>query len=508
MSAVSDLQEAVRRERPRTLLAFALAAVFTIVLVATDQQASTLLPLSLWAKVRMIGCPFKMTTLGLVVAAIGATVYYFASRAPNATSLLLIVTLIALQTNGALKFGPIDLITVMPFVVILHVLARSFRDPSYQTVLPGILFFGALLILLDIPYLGFPHVYGPIRYIINFISLLKGVLVAFIFVNLLRTERDLEFAIRAFLIVAFVSAMIGVAQIALNYFTGITINFASEAAERKPNFLGMTLRATGLTTWPSWLSDFLVFALPFMMFRLLNARSLAWAAAYGFGILALVAGIVLTFTYAAYFGVVVIFALFPFAYWPQRTVHFVAALLIVCALFQFAGGFEWAYNKGLTKVLQSTGMVERRTYLQSTLGEIARDPWVGSGIYAEEEFSENFYRKRVHNSGLQAWADLGLPGLLTFVTMLLAVLTQLWLMAGATRGKNRQLFQALGLGVTAMILEMFAEPNMTVAVTWFYLGLCQAALLIHCTWRYPRPLFSALRVARGPTRPARNGTAA
>src|SRR5262249_14122673 len=160
-----------------------------------------------------------------------------------------------------------------------------------------------------------------------------------------------------------------------------------------------------------------------------------WAAVYAFGVVALVAGIVFTLTYAAGFGTMVILGVFPLAYWPHRTIHFVAALVLVAALFPFAGGFAWGYNKGFTKSLESSGMIVRRTYLQSTLGEIARDPWVGSGIYAEEEFSENFYRKRVHNSGLQAWADLGLPGLLVFVTMLLTVLTQLWLMAGATRGK-------------------------------------------------------------------------
>lgn len=468
-----------------TLTTFVLALLVVVALVSTDQYTSTIISPSFWARLRMAEFPYRMTVLALVLILVATCIYLLARRAADTYVLLIVIALIGLQSNG-IKFGGFDVITVMPLVVILFVLAKSFRQPSFQIVLPSVMFFGLLLLLLDIPYLAATHIHGPGRFIINFISLTKGMMVAFIFVNLIRTERHLEIAIQAFMAVATVSALIGIGQIALNYFTGITINFASEAAEWKPNFLGMSLRATGLTTWPSWLSDFLVLALPFMLFRLVNARSIRWRALYAIAILALLGAIFLTFTYAAYFAAVLVLAAFPFLCWPRKSVHFVVTLLMVGALFQIGGGFEWAYEHGLSKVTQSTGMIERRTYLQSTLNEIARDPWVGSGVYAEEEFSENFYRKRVHNTGLQAWAGLGLPGLLVFVAMMLTMLTQLWLMAVALRGQDRQLFQALGLGMVAMILEMFAEPNLTAPITWFYLGLCQAALLVYCTWRYPR----------------------
>ena len=492
-----------RPEQWVTLTAFALALLFVVGLVSTDQYTSTIVSSSFWAKLRMMEFPYKMTVLVLFLTLVANCIYFMARRATDIYVLLTVIALIGLQSNG-IKFGGFDVITVMPLVVILFVLAKSFRQPSFQIVLPGVMFFGILLLLLDLPYLAATHIHGPGRFIINFVSLTKGMMVAFIFVNLIRTERHLEIAIQAFMAVATVSALIGIGQIALNYFTGITINFASEAAEWKPNFLGMSLRATGLTTWPSWLSDFLVLALPFMLFRLVNARSIRWRALYAIAILALLGAIFLTFTYAAYFAAVLVLAAFPFLCWPRKSVHFVVTLLMVGALFQIGGGFEWAYEHGLSKVTQSTGMIERRTYLQSTLNEIARDPWVGSGVYAEEEFSENFYRKRVHNTGLQAWAGLGLPGMLVFVAMMLTMLTQLWLMAVALRGQDRQLFQALGLGMVAMILEMFAEPNLTAPITWFFLGLCQAALLVYCTWRYPRATRRAPdsgRTTRNPSGP-------
>lgn len=474
------------RQRWATLL-FLLASIMVIALVSGDQHASTALPLSFWARLGMIGFPYKLTVLVLVLATIAACVYYFVRKAPDIYALLIVITLVGLQTNG-IRIGPISIITIFPFLAVPFLLAESLKNPSFQIVLPGVMFFGLLLLLLDIPYLVAPHIFGVPRFIINFISTLKAVLVAFIFVNLLRTERHLAFAIRAFLVIAFISASIGIAQIVLYRFTGVTINFVGELTDFKPdNFLRLPFRATGFTTWASWLSDFLFLAVPFLLFRLFNARSIRWRSIYLAAILVLLAGIVLSLTYAAYFAVAVVFVLFPFVYWPHRSVHFVVALLLFAGIFQIAGGFKWTYEHGLSKVLQTSGMVERRTYLQSTLNELARNPWIGSGIYAEEEFSENFYRKRAHNTGLQAWANLGLPGLLVFLAMMLTTLTQLWLMASALRGTDRQLFQALALGVVGSIVEMFAEPNLTSQVLWFHLGLCQGALLVYCTWRYPRP---------------------
>lgn len=470
-----------------TSLAFFLTAIFVTILISTDQYISSVIPNSLWAKFGMITFPYKMTAVVLIAISITSIIFHLLLKAPDAYILLIISTLIALQTNG-IKLGGIDLIALMPFIVILFVFAESLRLPNFQIVLPGVMFFGLLLILLDIPYITANHIYPPGRFIINFLSLAKGVLVAFIFVNLIRSERYLAIAIQAFLIVAFISALIGIGQIALVYFMGITINFASEAAEWKPNFLGLTLRATGLTTWPSWLADFSVLALPIMLFRCFNATSLLWRTIYLIGLLVLLSAIFLTLTYAAWFGAVLIFAAFPFLYWPQKSLHFIMGLLLIGALLQITGGIDWAYEHGLKKITTSTGMVERKVYLLSTLNEIIRDPWIGSGIYAEENFSENSYRKRAHNTGLQAWAALGLPGLLVFVTMMLVMLTQLGLMSMSSRGTDRQLFQALTLGILVMILEMFAEPNLTAPVTWFYLGLCQAAILVYCTERYPRPL--------------------
>jgi len=464
-----------------------LLALVVAGIVATDRYSSTILPISLWSAFGAVEFPFKMTVLLSVVVAFATCLFYFARKSSDAYVLLIAIAVVALQING-IKLGAFDLITVYPLFIIFFLLAESLKNSSFQIVLPGLVFYGVLLALLDIPYFANLTIYPPSRFIINFISMMKGMLVAFVFVNLIRTRYHLEFTIRTIVVVAVVSALIGIAQIVIGTSTGVLLQFTSEEGAWKPNFLGLPLRATGLTTWGSWLSDFLVLALPFMLFGLSGADRFSVRAGYALAIAIILAAIFLTFTYAAYFAVALIFFLFPFVYWPRRTLHFLVGLIMVGVVAYSTGGLEWAVEHGLAKVTSSTGMIERRSYLLSTLNELVRDPWAGSGFYAEEEFSENFYRKRVHNTGLQAWADLGLPGLLVFLTMMLTVLTQTWLLAFSAPGESdRQRFKALGLGVSAMILCMFAEPNLTHPITWYYLGLCQAAALVYCSTRYPSP---------------------
>jgi len=470
---------------------FGLTALVVAAVVVFDPWLSEILSRSTWQRFHVLLFPYKASVCFAAGVAVVSTALYFSLKARDARGFLIVLMAVAMQTNGIKLLPGLDLATVLPFVVMLYVLAECMLDPSRRIVLGSVTFFGFALLLLDLPYLANLNLYGPVRFIINFISVLKAVLVATALVNLIRHTRDLDLAVRAVMVVATVSALIGITQIALNYFTGLTLTLVTEEHETKPTFLGTVLRASGLTTWTSWLSDFLVLALPFMLFGLLNARRLPVAAVYVFAIAALLGGIFLTFTYAAYAGVAVIFLLFPFVRWPQFSLHFLLALVVAGCLFYAGGGVDWVMERGIYKVTSSSGMVQRHVFIQAALDELTRDPWTGSGFYADEEFSENFFRKRVHNAGLQAWAYLGLPGFLVFITLMLTIFTQLWLLATVRKGRERDWLLALWLGMVAGIVEMFAEPNFSAPVTWFGLGLAFAAIRILNVPAHQRALAAA-----------------
>ncbi len=215
---------------------------------------------------------------------------------------------------------------------------------------------------------------------------------------------------------------------------------------------------------------------PFLLFALARADNWRRVLTVSVALAFVLGSVFFTFTYAAYGGVAAIVLLFPFVAWPRRALHFLLAALLAGTLFYMADGFRWVAEKPLAGFLSSSGMIERKVYLLSALEELVRDPWLGTGIYGDEELSGNFYRKRVHNTGLQAWVGLGLPGFLVFMTMMITTYTQLWLLAASRRGEVRQLFQCLGLVMTGVVVAMFAQPNLMAPATWYLLGIAAAAI--------------------------------
>lgn len=439
---------------------------------------SALVPQSIWQKIWLLEFDYKASLLVPLLVGAATWLVLQAHKAPDARCLMIVLLLIALQTNG-IKLGPgLDLISFLPFGIALFLLAEALVCPTSQIQLSGLTFFAALLLLLDLPHLANPLVTSPVVFVANFMSVLRALILAFVLVNLIRDERQLDFTVRAVVVVAIVSALISVAQTAQAYFTGNAWTLVSEEFETKPTFLGTTKRASGLTTWPSWLADFLVMALPFSLFRLVNATTAMARVGHVLVILLLAAGVMGTFTYASYVAFAVILVLFPIYGWPHRSLHVLVTALFFGAILYALGGFDWAWQVFNKQVLQSAGIIERGVYLNAAIEQLTRDPWFGSGFHAEQFFSENFYRKRVHNAGVQVWSNLGLPGFLVFITMLLTLFTQLWLLALARQGKMRQYLQALALGLTGIVVEMFAEPHMSAPLVWYYLALAQATILI------------------------------
>lgn len=465
---------------PATLrlgIGFLLAVAAAVGLTLADPYLSSMLSPRVWEKMHLASSPVKALFLVLPLAVLGALALGALLRLKGENAVMIVVLTVAVHTNG-LRIAGLDLITAFPFVVVGWVLARCLVQPWRPLHLTGISFAALAMLWLALPHMADTNVYGPARFLINWISTLKGVAVALAMILIIDDRRDLGLAIRAMLAMAVVTALIGVGQIVLNKFTGMTLTLVEELRETKPTFFGVSLRASGLTTWAQWLADLELIALPFLLFAALRAASLGARLAYLLALALVLTSIFFTFTYAAYGGVALILIVFPFVAWPHRSLHFLLAGALAVALFHLLGGSHWLVEHGLPAFMRSSGMVERKSYLLGALDYLARDPWFGSGVYADEEFSGNFYRKRVHNTGLQAWAYFGLPGFVLFVGMLLTTQAQLVLLSLSLRGIEREHCQALSLVIAAVLLTMFAQPNLTVPATWYLLGLAGAAIRV------------------------------
>jgi hypothetical protein len=468
---------------PWVVASFLGAAAVAVGLALGDHYLSTLLSPQFWQRLRLEKSPVRITLLALPTILVLTVALLALLRIEAGHRRLIVLLTVAMQTNG-LRLAGIDLLTLMPLLVIGFVTAESLVRHDVPLHVTGLSFAVLLLLLLDLPHMANTHVYGPARFIINFISIAKSMLIGLCIVLLVRDERDLLLAVRALVVVGLCSAAIGVAQLALNRYAGLSLTTALEVGEVKPTFLGTMLRASGLTSWAQHLADFSIITFSFVFYPLLRARTRLVALGWGLASVVVLGGVFFTFTYAAYVAVSVIALLTLFVAWPHRALHLGLLLLLVATVAYMAGGWHWVAERGVPRVTSSSGFVERDVYLKAATGELLRDPWLGSGAYADEELSGNFFRKRVHNTGLQAWVYFGLPGLIVFVGICVWVWTQCWLLVLARPGESRRIFAGFGLATTGLFVSMLAQPNLTLPVTWYLLGLASAAARVHSTARH------------------------
>ena len=467
---------------PWVAATFILAAAFAVVLAVGDGYLSTLFSPRLWQRLRLENSPVRATLLVLPLIGLATATVLGLMRLHDGHARLIVVLTVAMQSNGA-RLAGVDLLTVTPFIVLAFIAAESLLHPDAPLHLTGLSLAALLLVALDLPHIANTNLYGPGRFIINFISITKSVLVGVCVVLLVRDERDLSLALKAMLVVGLISAAIGVGQLALNRLTGVTLTLALGTGEVKPTFLGTVLRASGLTSWAQHLADFSVITFSFVFYPFLRARNRREALHWGLASAVVLGAVFFTFTYAAYLAVSLIALLAIFLAWPRYLIHLLLLLALAATVGYMAGGWHWVAERGVQRLTSSSGFVEREVYLQAATAELLREPWLGLGVYADEELSGNFFRKRVHNTGLQAWIYFGLPGFLLFIGTCLTVWTQVWLLALARDGPFEPMFVGFGLALTGMYVSMWAQPNLTLPVTWYLLGLASAAVRVHSAAR-------------------------
>ncbi|MDO8706339.1 MAG: O-antigen ligase family protein [Sulfuricaulis sp.] len=471
-------------ELPRSAwrrLAMPLILAAVTALVCLDPYLSPVVPRRWWDKIWLADFPFRLTAV-VLIAALATRAALWANRRAGYYTVLFIFVLIGSAQISGFKLGFIDPLDVFTFMAFGIWLSEQFLRPKTPVVVPGILYFAALLFIIDIPL--FVH-QGPVRFVIGFLGLLKVVLLTFVIVNIIRSEQSVRLAVRVFIGVAVVSALIGITQSMLYHFAGIKFSlideFGNSETYLKATFLGVMLRASGLNATVQHLSGFLVLALPFLMFRVLAAGGRE-RLKYLLGCAILLGGIVLSWNYTAFAATFVVLALSPFVIWPQRALHIILAMLVVALVLYYTGVFDWVYRVYLSDSGAFKGFGQRFTLMKFGFEKLARDPWLGEGLRGFAGFSGNYWHRPVHNAYMQAATEIGLLGALVFVGMLLTMLTQLLLQVRRATPEAQQLLKPALLGMIGLMSLMLGEPMLDHSNTWLYLGLAQSVVLL-CNMR-------------------------
>jgi hypothetical protein len=487
------------------LLVAGLLAVVTCLVVIADPYVSELLPRRWWQFVYLADLPYKLTPLLAVSLIVLAAVSWALWRVGSVADVCILLLLIASQANGfrIAVIDPFDVTLVMVFLVC----AGAWLSGAHTRMTAGLAVGLALaLIILNLPNI----VHGnAVRFLAGSLSLTRCLLIAILLPSLVSSPRSFDFAMRAFMVIAVLSALIGIVQFMASYFFSayFTLIDPPESAF-KPTPIGMVMRSSALCITAQHFSGFLTLALPFMLFAFTeaNGRSRFTLAA---GLILVGLGILLSWNFGAILVAAGTVGLFPLFRWPRFAIHILVAYLLIAGVAYFSGLLELFYDLSFGDSGVAKGVSQRKTLMALGFTKLYRDPWLGEGVFGMARFSGNFWGRPVHNAYVQTMTEVGMIGGWILIAALLAIVTQLLLAGIKTRGRSATRMRASLMAMVALMVLMMSEPMMDNSNTWLMLGLAEGALLVNLDGRRFRLNMPnrTLAPAATATRPSSSATA-
>jgi len=282
------------------------------------------------------------------------------------------------------------------------------------------------------------------------------------------------------MIIAIISAIIGCTQSFLFLSTGSSFTlidqFGGMDTQFKPTPIGMVMRASALNCTVQHLSAFLLLSLPFFLFNFTKPNQ-EKPIRMLLVVFLMLATILLTWNYVAFFSCAVILILFPFVRWPNYSLQIILAMMLFLMFAYYIGLLQWIYSVSIGDAGVSKGLMQRMALFEFGLESMQENIWLGSGLRSFAESDGNFWHRPVHNAYFQAFTELGLLGGLLFIVMLLTLFTQLCHISLIAKNHTELLRPAI-LGFIAILCLMIGEPMLDNSNTWMYLGLTQSMLSI------------------------------
>lgn len=304
-------------------------------------------------------------------------------------------------------------------------------------------------------------------------SFLPKLLIAIVIAELLDDRNKVSFAVSAMLWSAGLVAVIALAQVGAYVLFQAVYSLAELDYRFVDTPFGPLLRASGFSRTANQfvlpigvacvISAYFVFALTgwkrrvlFMVLALVTAGAVALSVVRGMWI-ATLAGLLLL----------------PFIAKP-RLAPLWAGLVFVLSLIAVTSGFADRVIQSIVS-LAGSSITERFDLNIAGLQAMLHSPF-GTGISNFGSASPTFERYPVHNAVIQVGSELGLPGFVVFVALLVWISWRLLhAMLAATDAEARARMGALLAGYVVLVIAIQMEPEGYSLFLWIYLGLAEAA---------------------------------
>lgn len=301
-------------------------------------------------------------------------------------------------------------------------------------------------------------------------TILNKILFVVLITVFIKTCRQHLSAVKTFLLIAFLSALVGIASEILYLVLGYGLSFDDLVQYHFKNTpLGKMLRVTAFLPTSQTLGHVLVLASCLGLFLPMSPGRRAVLLA------SLWTCIALTFSTGAYVTAAAITILSLFVRRPERTIQYVSALMLAAILAYLSGLLGLIYER-VVLPLGTKGLEDRAEYIRVGLSLVERHPLLGHGI----KNIGKVFSTPIHHAYLQIAADIGLIGGLIFAGMVLYLTVRCGILAaGEADPRLKSTLKGLFLGMAGLGIHLNMEPFYDNSVTWIYMGLVGSAIAVY-----------------------------
>lgn len=311
-------------------------------------------------------------------------------------------------------------------------------------------------------------------------ALLSKYVMMILIINFLHSRRLLKTALRTFLIVAALSAVVAILSQLLFVTTGYELTFDdSPEIHHKDTPLGRMLRATAFLPATQTLGHLLIPALALAM--LMPCGPIARVLLAGL----LLVGTGVTFSTGSIISAAAVVVLGLFVRRPQHSIHYLTLFAIAGLVAYFTGLIDKVYNAFV--VTGSFGLTERVELFKGGLELVERHPLLGMGI----QNTTRVLHLQVHNAYVQMASEAGILAGVFFTSLVVYVTVICAASAGtAPQPDDRLWLKGLAVGMVGHLIHLSATPLAAEYVSFAYMGLALSAVRLYGRSR-PLPGVSA-----------------
>lgn len=313
----------------------------------------------------------------------------------------------------------------------------------------------------------------PSEVLVGLASFLPKFLIAIVVAELLDDRNKVSFAVSAMLWSAGLLAVVALAQVGAYVLFQVVYSIAEPDFRFVNTPFGPLLRASGFSRTANQ------FVLPVGVVCVISAylavALTGWKRRVLFMTLALVtaAAVALSFVRGMWIAMVAGLLALPFIAKPRLTPLWFALAFVVSLTAVTSGFADWVIQSLVS--LAGSSIVERFDLNAAGLQAMLSSPF-GAGISNFGSASPTFERYPVHNAVIQVGSELGLPGFVLFIVLLVWTSWRLLrAMLAATDAEARARIGALLAGYVVLVIAIQVEPEGYSLFLWIYLGLAEAA---------------------------------